>query len=210
MNNQKIDLGDSEFTPERKDQKKQLSKAINTIDYIGNLSLNGFPEDSYNIATYVCPICGESHNIDDCVVVNQETERKHLGTTYKGKFGYKTSVYEKHYLVTSYNIRICPKCAKYRSLPYLCTAILIIIGIIGLLIRKRGLDIRNISSTNFTLNIFFRFGKLLHIVLPGIRFRKKTCSFQKTFFLRNVFTKNNIVSPHALENKKWVPLSFIK
>lgn len=195
MNNQKIDLGDSEFTPERKDQKKQLSKAINTIDYIGNLSLNGFPEDSYNIATYVCPICGESHNVDDCVVVNQETERKHLGTTYKGKFGYKTSVYEKHYLVTSYNIRICPKCAKYRSLPYLCTAILIIIGIIGLLIRKRGLDIRNISSTNFTLNIFFPVWQVAAYCSSRNTFSQEKCSFQKTFFLKKRLYKEQYRFP---------------
>lgn len=62
----------------------------------------------------------------------------------------------------------------------------------------------------FYFDIFFRFGKLLHIILPGIRFRKKSVLFKRRFFLRNVFTKNNIVSPHALENKKWVPLSFIK
>ena len=34
---------------------------------------------------------------------------------------------------------------------------------------------------------FFRFGKLLHIVLPGIRFRKKSVLFKRRFLAKNVF-----------------------
>jgi len=87
--------------------------------------------------TYKCPICGKEHDLDDCVIVKEETKRKFLNRTYNSQLStYRTKIYEDHYLVSYYNIRTCPKCAKQRRIPYLCSLALFVIALIALMIRN--------------------------------------------------------------------------
>lgn len=132
MQNPEINLGGYKESPEHKAERERLLKAINAIN--GNFSLNEIPEETYDLTTYKCPICGERHRIDDCVIVNQEVDRKHTGTT-SSKFGFDRT-YTKHYIVTSYNIRICHKCAKKRALALKIALVVAILAFLGMMVRN--------------------------------------------------------------------------
>ena len=87
--------------------------------------------------TYKCPICGKEHNLDDCVIIKEETGRRFLKRTFDRQLStYRTKVYQDHYLVSYYNIRICPKCGKKRNIPYLIISVLFIIILVALMIRN--------------------------------------------------------------------------
>ena len=87
--------------------------------------------------TYKCPICGVQHNLDDCVIVKEETNRQFLKRTYDRQLStYRTKVYQDHYWVSYYNIRICPKCARKRRIPYLIILILLALSFVVLMIRN--------------------------------------------------------------------------
>lgn len=66
--------------------------------------------------TYKCPICGKEHALDDCIIVKEKINRKFLNRTYDSQLStYRTKVFKDIYLVSYYNIRICPKCAKKKT-----------------------------------------------------------------------------------------------
>ena len=120
-----------------KELQGKLDKMLNW-EKIGDLSkfVSVFEHFSYP-NTYKCPICGKEHKLDDCIIVQEETDRKFLKRTYDRQLStYRTKVYQDHYLVSYYNIRICPKCAKKRRVPYLIILTLFIISLVALMIRN--------------------------------------------------------------------------
>lgn len=87
--------------------------------------------------TYKCPICGKEHALDDCIIVKEKNNRKFLNRTYDSQLStYRTKVFKDIYLVSYYNIRICPKCAKKRHIPYVIIHALFIIALVALMIRN--------------------------------------------------------------------------
>lgn len=60
--------------------------------------------------SYKCPVCGEEHKIDDCVIVKQVIKSEYAGRSKTPIFStYKMKVYEEYHNEYYYNIRICPK-----------------------------------------------------------------------------------------------------
>lgn len=121
--------------------------------------------------TYKCPTCGELHNLDDCIIVKYETGRQFLKRTYDRQIStYRTKVYQDHYLVSYYNIRICPKCAKKRRMPYLIILILLVLPLVALMIRNVGMlpdrDLGNIIGQ--ILLVLFGGGFLCLLVFGGL------------------------------------------
>ena len=87
--------------------------------------------------TYKCPICGKEHHVNDCVIIKEEVDRKFLNRTYDRELStYRTKVYHDNYLVSYYNIRICPQCSKSRKKPYIIVLLLMVVSIIALIIRN--------------------------------------------------------------------------
>ena len=87
--------------------------------------------------TYKCPICGKEHHVNDCVIIKEDVDRKFLNRTYDRELStYRTKVYHENYLVSYYNIRICPQCSKSRKKPYKIALLLVVASIIALIIRN--------------------------------------------------------------------------
>lgn len=87
--------------------------------------------------SYKCPVCGKEHNLNECVIIREEVGRKFLNRTYDRQLStYRTKVYHDNYLVSYYNIRICPHCAKKRRAPYTVVISLIAASIIALMVRN--------------------------------------------------------------------------
>lgn len=87
--------------------------------------------------SYRCPICGKEHSVNDCVIIKEEVSRKFLNRTYDRELStYRTKVYHDNYLVSYYNIRICPQCLKNRKKPYKIVLLLVAASIIAMIIRN--------------------------------------------------------------------------
>lgn len=87
--------------------------------------------------SYRCPICGKEHSVNDCVIIKEEVDRKFLNRTYDRELStYRTKVYHDNYLVSYYNIRICPQCSKNRIKPYTIVLLIVLVSIIALIIRN--------------------------------------------------------------------------
>ncbi|MEE1082744.1 MAG: hypothetical protein UH850_03295 [Paludibacteraceae bacterium] len=64
---------------------------------------------------FKCPICGEIHDIKDCVLIRQNVDKELVGRESRSEM-FRT-YHVKHYKVSYYNIRICKACDKSRKMP---------------------------------------------------------------------------------------------
>ena len=112
-----------------------LKKQVESPSVIHNLSNEQL--EYVLSSSYKCPICGEKHDIKDCVIVKQDTEWKFLNRTRNRELStYRLRVYDEHYQVKYYNVRVCKKCVSRRKRHYIYAAIVVIIGLISLIIRN--------------------------------------------------------------------------
>lgn len=59
---------------------------------------------------FVCPDCRKQFKVNDAVVIQIQTESKHIGTEFHGR------IVERKYRDTYYNVRFCSCCAKKRKM----------------------------------------------------------------------------------------------
>ncbi len=89
-------------------KKRMEQLGIKSISELGSIK---FPkphiprEDSF-----VCPDCKKQIKVNDAVVIQIQTESKHIGTEFHGR------IVERKYRDTYYDVRFCPSCAKKRKL----------------------------------------------------------------------------------------------
>ena len=106
MEDQRLNPGGCEDPQERIAQLQRiLIEVINKRD--GHLS--ELQEGRRDCKTFVCPHCGERHNIAEAVIVDEITDTKSAGTTFSGR----AAIHK--YVDTHHKVRFCPKCAKKRA-----------------------------------------------------------------------------------------------
>lgn len=180
---------------EMKKMQEKLDNMLN-LERIDNLS--NFTSGLNLSDTYKCPICGKEHKLDDCIIVKEETDRKFLNRTYDRQLStYKTKVYQDNYLVSYYNIRICPKCAKERRIPYLIISALIIIALVALMIGgvimspEKNFD----SNIGMILLVLFGGGLLGLFIYGGLAWIVQQC---QTIDIEKAKENNAIVPANPL------------